>query len=996
MDTILTRNWKRTPSTESVHGTEALARRYLEAGSHNALVLARSRTVLDAFRAHIGTPVLGSVSIHTVHSFCRRVLRENALDAVVDPRFSILGEAQWRIMAGRLLDELIESRHEDLAWLGFLQEDDPTLVRECVLSICRKPDLTPARAADPFPFLESFERCCMELTTWEDVPEKIIQPIRANLPVTLLTAHRLVSLEPSDEYGKALRKFRKFRGRFNKKTGFADLDHTLESARNAYDDFVAACNDRHSALCADFLQDLIAEFNDLCSDEKSRLGLLDYDDLLGRACHLLSDTEIARRYQDRFDLVLAHTDGFGDLERQIIEAISRPDGLFCLESTQLPGNGGISSFIDYLLGNILAEEPGMEPQPVAPIQTEPSPVPDVELIVVPRAFIHTADSTARRHRSEAAVIAERILEMTARSVDHRDILVLLRSPFDLRTYERVLENHGIPTYAIGARGFFEAPQIRDMVSMLRAICRPNDKQDHLLSDDLIQELRSIETTAAEVLDLILERTYFDLKLLPMRGGLRKYANVRRFRDMAGDESPSDFLARIEEQMPFGSHEPESPVRSPDGNVVRIMTIHDASEIQAPIVFIADLSRRIGPEIGITAFDPDRGLAVRPPSLVGVNTPLNYREISEVVRDRALPQEASLLRTALTHAQERLFLVGSSDLTGGDKPTYRETTSWMGWIKKALELSPGSRRGIKDLGTCQVSIQFTEPKTSVPEPVADSLSARFTQELREGLPIPMDNPSAAQIADEAIHRCLAEGAPTPRHVTRLSVSQALDYIECPARYRWRHIIGMPDQTADPPDDPEDVAFSAADLGHVVHDILSRLDFSRDLEPQVSELLSGVTDSALRAEAEPVIRHFTGSRWCAELRAADQVLKEVPFEFMIGGKVMAGRIDVLYHTPAGWTVLDYKTGQAEDRDRYELQVGIYAHALHRLTGEMPARAALLMLSIDEEWAEDTSDGSAAGSASERIGDVIASIDAGKFAPSPGHHCKWCAFSSLCTEE
>lgn len=998
MKLLLSRKPKNSP-TEPGHGMETLVRRFLGAGEVSVLVLAQSRSALDAFRVQVeslsGGAVPRAASIHTMHSFCRRVLRENALEAAVDPRFSVLGEAQWRVMAGRLLDEIIEARWDDLVWLGFLPDDDPALVRECILSICRAPDdLSHARVADPLPFLESFERCCMELIAWHDAPAKTIEPIRANLPMTLLTAHRLLSTEPGEGYWKALRKFRTFRGRFRKKTGFADFDHALESARLAYDDFVAACLDRHSALCADFLCDLIAEFNDLCVAEKSRLSLLDYDDLLTRTADLLRDAQIAARYRDRFDLVLAHTDGFSDLELSIVEGVSRPGGLFQVGGNHAVARQGIRDFVDYLIGKVLNEEPDSEPEAPAPsfdFRTEP----DVELVVVPRAFMRTPDSTVRRHRSEAAVIAERILEMEG--ADLRDILILLRSPFDLRTYERVLETHGIPACAIGARGFFDAPEVRDVVGMFRAACRPHEP-DELLQEDLLAELISLadRITAAELLGLILDRTRFDLKLLPMRDGLRKYANIRRLRDMAGDGPPSEFLARMEEQMFLGSQEPESPIRTPDGRVVRIMTIHGASEVRAPIVFVADLSRRTGPEIGIAALDPDRGLAVRPPSLVGVNTPLSYREISEAIRERSVPEEVSLLRTALTRAEERLILVGSSDLTGGDKSTYSETPSWMGWIEKALRLSPGSRRGIRDLGPCRLNLQFAEPKMRPPEPDGESLSVRFAQELRAGLPILLDNASTEQSADEAIRRCLADDAPATRLVARLSVSQALDYIGCPARYRRRHVIGFPDQPADPPDDPQDAEFTAADLGHAVHDLLSRLDFAREVEPQVAALLLSIGDDALRAEAELPIRRFIASRWCAELRNADQVLKEVPFEFLIAGKVMAGRIDTLYHTPGGWTVLDYKTGQAEDRERYELQVGIYAHALHRLTGEMPTRAALLMLSIGDEWVADTSDGSVARSAAERVGDVAAAIDAGDFRAIMGDHCKWCAFSHLCRKE
>jgi RecB family exonuclease len=216
------------------------------------------------------------------------------------------------------------------------------------------------------------------------------------------------------------------------------------------------------------------------------------------------------------------------------------------------------------------------------------------------------------------------------------------------------------------------------------------------------------------------------------------------------------------------------------------------------------------------------------------------------------------------------------------------------------------------------------------------------------------------------------------------------------FRFRHVLGVPAVTSDPPDDPEDLGVRASDLGHAVHDILSWLDFAGGEEQELAACLTRIADPQVRAEAEPLIRRFLSSKWCAGLRRSESVLREVPFELVVCGKVLAGRIDVMYLGSDGWTVLDYKTGRAEDRDRYELQVGIYAHAIHRLTGEMPAKSALVLLSIDDEWVQDTSDGSLARAALSRIGEVVSAVDAGHFAPAPGGHCSWCSLSYLCPKE
>lgn len=1089
VDRALTRSQKKALGSTAARivadpgcgATEVLARRFCQAveqgriPANRILVLPGTGDALDAFKSRVaelhrdGRRVLRSANIHTIHGFCSHFLHENALHARIDPGFSILGDARRRVMSGRLVDELGLSRIEDLSALGLAQDDDPAPVSECILALHRRAGDDPhtGRIADPLPFLESFERCCMELVAPVDQPdlwpERRIGRVKSVLPKMLLTAHRMAAVRDRAEFDwKALRKLRKYRGRLNPKSGFSALDQSLASARNAFDSFISACLDRQSALCADLLNGMVAEFGERYAAEKASLGLLDYDDLLSKASDLLSDQpEIALRYRDKYLLVIADTTSLGDEEQQIVQAVSRPDALFAVVS---PDDGaksirltesfrshqGILDFAGFMIEKLWAEEPGPvhEPSKFAG-SFGPSSDADVELIVVPRTFVRTEDSTARRHRTEANAIADRILGITGRAgrpplmrsrsdVDRRpitlrDIVILLRSPFDLRVYERVLEDHGIPACAVGGRGFYDAPEVRDILNLLRAV---NDVEDaaalasvlrspfvgvrspHIQSADdtdrqrvltfwkLMDDLIALRdrTSVLELLDTALYGTQADLKLLAMRDGLRKYANVRKFRELvreSGHCGLREFLARMEESERFGSRESEAPVHSPDEDVVRIMTVYQAGELQAPVVFVGDLSRRWDPEPGIIAFDPDRGLAVRPPSLKGrIEIPLGYREIGEVVENKAALESKHLFRTALTRAEERLILVGSSGLTGEYKSTYRETISWMGWIEKAFLLGQGTHRGDHNMGGCKLAVSFAEPRMSRSsriEPPA-TLSSRFAREYRDGQPIesPPTDSKAFQTVRDAIRRCLAEAPTEPRRITRLSVSQALDYIECPARYRFRYVIGIPDATAEPPDDPQEAEFSAADLGQAVHDILSRIDFAKDTNPQVERLISGVPGKSLRAEAEPLVRRFMDSRWRGALLTANEVLQEVPFEFVVGGKVIAGRIDALYRTGSGWTVLDYKTGQAEDRERYELQVGVYALAIHRLLGEMPSRAALVLLTLDDEWVQDTSDGSAARSASERIGEVTASVDAGRFDPISGHYCRWCSFSSLCTKE
>lgn len=1127
---------------------EVVARRFCHilergrAGVEEILVLAFTERAAREIKARIARQLaalgrrhdrhaLESANIVTVHGFCSRALRENAFEAAVDPGFSLLGDVRQRVMADRVLGEVIEAASANPAAAVLIGELGPDAAKEAILSAYRQirvlgRDLSTeliAPVSDPMPFLETFERCYNELLVSEEVPDYLLARIRGGprtgLDRALESAERLASSPGGLRFAwKDFRWLKRYRGRFKASHGTRAARQQVKAARDALTDFLAACLDGESAIRVGLLLGLIADFAERYTSAKARLGLLDYDDLLDKTRALLCDgdgglSEAARRYRDKFKFVMLG--GFQDIgcpQREIIEAVSRPGGLFAVgdekqaifgfmhggirEDSELAKPGrqlsihlrenfrsrrGITDFVNYLFGEVWGEDRDIEFRDLKPAgrlaeETEPA----VEIIVVPRSYEASEDGSflERGRQNEAAAIARRILEITrqgggtredgaGRPISFGDIVVLLRSTADVQIYERALEEHGIGACIVSGRGFYSTPEVQTILCLLQAVDNPLDdtamasvlaspfagiSEDSLLDlctdgsaeangevppdesagrlwqalgrlDDiprigesdrlklsafraLLDDLMAIrsEVGIAGILELALDKSRFDVRLLAARGGRRKYGNVQRLCEIArefaasGVSGLSDFIAHVRELGRLADRETETAAEGGPGNV-RIMTIHRAKGIQSPVVFLADMSRRLGPRPESFVFDPDFGLAaqVGNPLTGGLEVPLCHRELAERLRERAMSEEKRLLYAAATRAQKRLILVGSSDLRGEYKSTYRETNSWMGWLEKAFELGPGSSEGRLAVGGCRVTLKYSLPSRveAVRQSERPTLAAAFARELQEGRPIDRSDipPAALEIARAAVERCLGDRPPITPSVPRLSVSRVLDYLECPARYRLLHVVGMPEQGGEPLEDAEEVGFGAADLGHLVHDLLSSVDFSGDVERQLQALVSGVIDETLRARIGPMLEGFAGSSWCADLRASERVLKETPFELAVGGKVLAGRIDALYRGMGGWTILDYKTGRAETRERYELQVGIYACAVHRLLGEMPARTGLLLLSTGGEWVQDTSDGSAARIAAEKVSESAAAIESGRFDPSPGAACEWCTFTGRC---
>ena len=71
-------------------------------------------------------------------------------------------------------------------------------------------------------------------------------------------------------------------------------------------------------------------------------------------------------------------------------------------------------------------------------------------------------------------------------------------------------------------------------------------------------------------------------------------------------------------------------------------------------------------------------------------------------------------------------------------------------------------------------------------------------------------------------------------------------------------------------------------------------------------------------------FLRTRWAESMPEA----VEQPFQVVLAGRVVRGRIDAVYKTPDGWEVVDWKTSRAHDAD--STQLAIYRLAWAEMRG------------------------------------------------------------------
>jgi RecB family exonuclease len=156
-------------------------------------------------------------------------------------------------------------------------------------------------------------------------------------------------------------------------------------------------------------------------------------------------------------------------------------------------------------------------------------------------------------------------------------------------------------------------------------------------------------------------------------------------------------------------------------------------------------------------------------------------------------------------------------------------------------------------------------------------------------------------------------------------------------------------------------------------------------------------------DPVQRKIYGERGEDQLRtllnasprgSVKVMAAEHKFSFKLGGREIRGRIDRIDQLEDGVVrVIDYKTGIPKDRKFAEesLQLSIYAMAVAQMN--LSPRELVLVNIQDNSYAVAGRTAKQLDTARQEIADAAEGISRGEFDPSPGSHCRWCDYKSLC---
>jgi ATP-dependent helicase/nuclease subunit A len=343
-----------------------------------------------------------------------------------------------------------------------------------------------------------------------------------------------------------------------------------------------------------------------------------------------------------------------------------------------------------------------------------------------------------------------------------------------------------------------------------------------------------------------------------------------------------------------------------GDAVRVMTVHAAKGLQAPLVILADATG--DPE---AATDRDFSFiideATRPLPLFRPRTA--ERRLVDSLANMATYLSAQdrrehwrLLYVAMTRAEEQLVIAGS--LSQRQKTVPEE--SWHSAVERAMMRMGAAQIEMPEWGSARVHSVAGRPTAKVEKP--------DTRMPPLGRPAWLD-------------RAAPPEARPPRPLSPSSLGA--------------------DTVADPP--PNAVLQAAAERGRLLHSLFERLpqiapDQRATAADRWLERSAGVASAAGRREITEAVLAVLDHPDYADLFASDG-LAEVPVAGVFEGLVISGTVDRLIVRDTSVDVVDFKTGRRVPADAdgvpdsYKRQMAAYVAVLRGVFPGHEVRAALL---------------------------------------------------------
>jgi ATP-dependent exoDNAse (exonuclease V) beta subunit len=954
--------------------------------------------------------------VSTVHGFCMRLLRENAIFAGIDPEFRVMDERQadtlQAVAVSQALDAMFAEDPERMRRLmeGFAGADLAVAAIE-VYEALRSSGAGIPSCSKGVPggrFADLIDRA-RGLAQARPVNWTVKQKEVLHQAVEWGERHRsLRDLPPCREQFAALDNFD------CKMTGMKRSDSVidrLKSLKKAVDE------DAYRELLTEYyaperqtLLDVLRRFDQTYRARKAAAAVVDYSDLEEATVRLLEENDgVRERVRAQFDQVLM--DEFQDtngLQARLLKLVRAADNFYAVGDinqsiygfrhaeprvfreyrdeversgkplAELTENWRSRAGILSAVTRILDGADGIEPRPlVAARKFEDKAGPSVEVLVASAA---DADSALAL---ETRWVARRILELG----DGRfgEIAVLVRNSEVMGAFAAAFEEAGIP-YLVGrGRGFYEGREITDLIHMLRVLLNPQDEismaavlrsplvglSDEALlrlkqSGNLGKAVRSLEMKPHDPVDMA--------RLERFRADLRDWRVVK-------DYTAFDLL--LQRAMDAAGYAHTAGSREA-ANVEKFLAIarEAASRLTlAGFVDELDLVRASNPR-DTDAPPEDATNAVRVLTVhaaKGLEFPIVFVAAIHKGMDTKLG-DLSFSPDAGLGARWRNPASGESKDDVIQHANRQE--------RKQREIDEGNRLFYVAMTRAEEHLVLSYSRTeTAPKNWAGLLEERWDGPVtRVTKP-----PDALMRKRTALERPAPLVLPRPalagQYDSNATVTSIAAFAACPRRYYLERYLRW--QAPAPP--PE-----------VLMEAVLTMPAS-EFGSQAHAVLAGTATGDVHPEALRLAESFRSSGLGKRAARATRVEREFDFLLAVEDVVLRGQIDLWFEDKGELILVDYKTDTvttAREAERhaeaYGEQLRLYALAIERVAGRLPDHAYIYFLRRNEAIPADLSP-LALQATQNLVREFRDAQETLAFPLKAGDHCPRCPyFRNLCPAE
>jgi len=381
---------------------------------------------------------------------------------------------------------------------------------------------------------------------------------------------------------------------------------------------------------------------------------------------------------------------------------------------------------------------------------------------------------------------------------------------------------------------------------------------------------------------------------PVRDPMQALVSGALSHDMSAAKSLQAYLAKVESQDTVLKRE----LGEPDA-AVRVMTVHGAKGLQAPVVILPDTTGATKPVSDALFFAPDGTPLYSPSSRTDAASTARLRDAANAAAER---ESRRLLYVALTRASDRLIIAGAG--LGNQKSGFAKS-SWYRWCLMSMQALQGDDASEEPL---DAAMAFGPSVTL-------AAASHAAEKTSPNAPDWLTQPAATPVPP------LRLAAPSRLTEDQSSVLQPFGPDRKAALRRGRLIHGLL-QTL-----PEIAPPQREEVGRR---FLART-------PDVSEAdQAEMLNVTLRTLADPTFADI----FAPGGRSEAAIVGTLPT-----GQLVNGRVDRLIIQPEQVLIIDYKTDRpapaeaSKVENAYWVQMAAYRAVLQSLYPDRPIRCGLL---------------------------------------------------------